>query len=484
MALADFFISLLTFVTIYSLFALGLNVKFGFTGLIDFGHVAYFMIGAYVTVFLAMPAGVSNTYEGIAGLGLATAFAGIPGGDLLGWLVALVLGMAAAALVSLLVGIPTIRLREDYLAITALGIATILNAVFHNERWLFNGSFGIREVHEPLSGAFPVGTGNFQLNLLLFGLPSVAILGYAAYRTAKLVRPLDARPALLGTGATLALAGSVVFVITTMTGLVVDLGVFVLNVDNTIAFLLLVAAVVMGRQALREANDIGALLTLASALLFGLWYFGQPLVALVTEGETAGILLNLFWLYDPSVGTAGGMDYDRFFFLFTLVLLAGAYWWVQRTVNSPYGRVLRAVRDDETVPEALGKPTFRYKIQSLMFGSALAGAAGGLWAANIGFIDPTQFAATVTFFAYTAVIIGGTANNRGVILGTAVFWVINSGTRFLDDFFPSQYAQQLAALRLILIGVILIVILYYRPEGMLGEQDYDIDIGRGGVRDD
>ncbi|WP_338728886.1 branched-chain amino acid ABC transporter permease [Haladaptatus sp. DJG-WS-42] len=484
MALADFFISLMTFVTIYSLFALGLNVKFGFTGLIDFGHVAYFMIGAYVTVFLAMPAGISETYEGISGLGLATMFAGVPGGDLLGWALALVLGMLAAALVSLLVGIPTIRLREDYLAITALGIATILNAVFHNERWLFNGAFGIREIPRPLEAVFPIGTGSFQLNLLIFGLPSVFALGYVGYRTVKVVRPLSARETALGVGTTLALAGSLGFVITTMLGLVVNLGVVSLNVDNTIALLLLVLAVVLGRQALRETDHIGSLLALVSAVLFSLWYLGQPLVKLVTDGNTSDLLLNLFWLYDANAGSAGGLDYDRFFFLFTLVLLAGAYWWVQRTVNSPYGRVLRAVRDDETVPEALGKPTFRYKIQSLMFGSALAGAAGGLWAANIGFIDPTQFASTVTFFAYTAVIIGGTANNRGVILGTAVFWVINSGTRFLDDFFPSEYAQQLAALRLILIGGLLIVILYYRPEGMLGEQDYDIDLGRGGVSDD
>ena len=64
MALADFFVSLLTFVAIYSLFGIGLNVKYGFTGLIDFGHVAYFMIGAYVTVVLTMPAGGGTTYEG------------------------------------------------------------------------------------------------------------------------------------------------------------------------------------------------------------------------------------------------------------------------------------------------------------------------------------------------------------------------------------------------------------------------------------
>ncbi|TKX61969.1 branched-chain amino acid ABC transporter permease, partial [Halorubrum sp. SP9] len=81
---------------------------------------------------------------------------------------------------------------------------------------------------------------------------------------------------------------------------------------------------------------------------------------------------------------------------------------------------------------------------------------------------------TITFYAFTAVIVGGTANNKGVILGTAFFWGIRNGTRFIDV--PSQYSIQLAAARLMLIGIVLILILYYRPEGLLGEQDYDIPL--------
>jgi neutral amino acid transport system permease protein len=298
----------------------------------------------------------------------------------------------------------------------------------------------------------------------VFGLPSLVVLGYLAYRTARVIRPIDRLPALVMTAAVVALAGGFVGLITQGA---------VTAAAGVAGFLV---AGALARRALLDADRVEPVLALAAAELFALWYVVSPLV---TDG-VVDLVLNLLWLFDPNAGAAGGLDYDRLFLLLCLAVLAGAYWWAQRTVNSPYGRVLRAVREDETVAEALGKRTFRYKLQSLGFGSALAGAAGSLWAANLGFIDPTQFASTVTFFAYTAVIIGGTANNRGVVLGTVVFWVINSGTRFLDDFFPAEYAIQLAATRLMLIGTLLIVILYYRPEGILGEQSYAFDVGGGG----
>jgi neutral amino acid transport system permease protein len=410
MALSDFLISLVTFVAIYGLFGLGLNLKFGFTGLIDFGHVAYFMIGGYVTAVLTMPAQITG-YDGLGGYALPALLSAIPGGTLLGWLLGVAVGMLAAAFVSLLVGVPTLRLREDYLAITALGIATILNEVVLSEVWLFNGPFGIRSIHEPAAGAFPLGLGSFTVNLLVFGGLSVAAFAYATYRVARYVRAASGR-----------------------------------------------------RRAL----------AVVVSLAFVAWYFVQPL--LDASNVVVTLQTNLTFLFDPNAGPNGGLDYDRFLMLLSLAFLAGGYWWTQRTINSPYGRVLRAVRDDEDVPRALGKETFRYKIQALLFGSALAGAAGALYTIHIGFISPDQFGAMITFFAFASVIIGGTANNAGVIAGTAVFWAINSGTQFLNDYFPSEYAVQLSASRLILIGVILIVILYYRPEGILGEQDYDISL--------
>jgi len=413
MALADFLITLLTFVAVYGLFGIGLNLKYGFTGLVDFGHVAYFMIGAYVTVVLTMPASVRG-YAGVGGFDLPGLLgAVVPGGALLGWLLGIAGGMVAAALVSLLVGVPTLRLREDYLAITALGVATILTAVFENEEWLFNGPFGVRSVYEPLGGVFPLSLGSFTLNMVAFG--GLSVLSFLA------------------------------------------------------------AAVLLVRYARGAGGRTRALVGVVTGA-FVLWYFVRPLVA---GGGAVELQRNLMWLFDPTAGPEGGLDYDRFFLLFATALLAAGYRWVERTVNSPYGRVLRAVRDDEDVPKALGKATYRYKIQAMMVGSALGGAAGALYAIQLGFISPEQFASTLTFFAFTAVIVGGTANNAGVLLGTAVFWIINSGTRFLNGFVPSEFSVQLAAARLMLIGALLIVILYYRPEGLLGEQAYDVSVDDG-----
>ncbi|MBV0903173.1 branched-chain amino acid ABC transporter permease [Haloarcula salina] len=407
MAVADFLITLVTFIAIYSLFGIGLNLKFGFTGLIDFGHVAYFMVGAYVTVVLTLPADAA-TYGGIGGFDLPGLFAALgPLGSLFGWVLGVVGGMVAAALVSLAVGVPTLRLREDYLAITALGIATILNTVVKDEDWLFNGPYGISGIHKPLVDVFPLSLGSFTVNMAVFGLLSVAVFAYVAY--------------------------------------------WLVN-------------------RFREAGRTGRIAMAVSVGLVSLWYFVMPAI----DGGTVELTKNVLWLFDPTAGPNGGLDYDRFVLILAVGFLAGGYHWVERTINSPYGRVLRAIREDEDVPQALGKETFQYKMQGLMFGSALAGAAGALWAVNIGFVSPDQFASTITFFAFTAVIIGGTANNKGVILGTTVFWAIRNGTRFIDV--PSQYSIQLAAARLILIGAILIVILYYRPQGLLGEQDYDIDL--------
>lgn len=460
MALADFLISLVTFVAIYGLFALGLNLKFGFTGLIDFGHVAYFMIGSYVTAVLTMPASVTG-YDGLGGYALPVLLSGIPGGGVLAWLFAVCVGMIAAAVVSLLVGVPTLRLREDYLAITALGIATILNEVFLNEIWLFNGPYGIQSVYKPASGAFPVSLGSFLVNLVVFGGVSVVVAGYLSYRLGRYLRDVDA------TGAGIAMVAA--------TGVAVTFAALLRGgVFLWVGLLLGLGSVALVREAMRRSTEPERALATFVTVVFVGWYFVQP--AITDPNAVVSFQKNVMFLFDPTAGPNGGLDYDRFFMLVALAFLAAAYWWSQRTINSPYGRVLRAVRDDEDVPRALGKETVRYKIQSLMVGSGLAGAGGSLWAIHLGFISPEQFGPMITFFAFTAVIIGGTANNKGVILGTAVFWAINSGTQFLNDYVSSEYAVQLAAARLILIGVLLIVILYYRPEGVLGEQDYEIDL--------
>lgn len=454
MALADFFITVVTFITVYSIFALGLNLKFGFTGLIDFGHVIYFMIGAYVTVVLTSPA-IMAEYEGLGGYALPELVGVVvPFGDVLGWAVAVGISMVAASLVAMLIGLLTVRLREDYLAITALGLSVILQSVVNNERWLFNGSFGIRQIHRPFGAAFPASLGSIEANLAVFGIASIAtwLLAYALM--ARYVRTLTRR----GTGYVTAIA---VALGVAMVGLVIG------GVAVALVAVGLVGAAGLGRLLWRTGvEQVRPGLVLLGVELFTIWYFVMP--ALLRG--TAELFANVLWLFDPGATAVGGLDYDRFFLVFTAVILWGAYRWSQRTILSPFGRVLVAIREDEEVAEALGKGTFTFKIESFVLGSALAGLAGALWAVTIGFIDPTQFGPLITFFAFVAVIIGGTANNKGVIVGTAVFWLINTGTRFLDDYLAVRASARLASLRIILIGVLLIVILYYRPEGILGEQ--------------
>jgi len=464
MALADFLVSLLTVVSIYTLFGLGLNIKFGFTGLVDFGHVLYFLVGAYVTVVLTIPPGTSG-YQGIGGFGAPEVLSALPLGGLLGWLLALGIAMVAAALVSLAVGVPTLRLREDYLAITALGVATIFHAVVNDERWLFNGPFGVRDVYAPLEGVFPVSLGSFLVNLAVFGLLSVVVLGYLGYRVGGYLRPR--RPTRGGLRARLRRAGR--------------RGPRHRHARRR-------PRARPGRSSPPPASGCSRRASAPATASAGRWRCSRPRCSpcgtsarRCSRSDRRASSRSLVWLFDPTVGTAGGFTYGRFVLLVSVGFLGLAYWWCERTVNSPYGRVLRSIREDESVPEALGKRTFRYKVQSMMFGSALAGAAGGLWATQIGFIDPSQFTAEITFFAFSAVIIGGTANNRGVIVGTIVFWTLYTGTRFLNDFFPAEYATQLAALRLMFIGALLIVILYYRSEGLLGRQTYDTGVTPGVV---
>ncbi len=454
MALADFFITVLTFITVYGIFALGLNVKFGYTGLIDFGHVIYFMIGAYVTVVLTSPP-VMAEYEGLGGFALPAVVGGaVPFGSPLGWAFGVAVAMVAASLVAVLIGLLTIRLREDYLAITALGLSVILQSVVNNERWLFNGSFGVREIHRPLGGAFPLSLGSLEANVAVFGLASLATFGYGYYRAGRYVRAMSRREAKLVTALAAALGLS-------MFGLIVGgAGLGLAGAG------LLVAAWLGRRLAGTGVPSLRPTLALLGVELFSLWYFVFPTVL---RGP-AELFANVLWLFDPGATAVGGLDYDRFFLLASAAVLAGAYRWTQTTIMSPFGRVLVAIREDEDVARSVGKSTFVFKIESFVLGSALAGLAGALWAVTIGFVDPTQFGPLITFFAFVAVIIGGTANNKGVILGTAVFWLINSGTRFLDDYIAVRASARLASLRIVLIGVLLIVILYYRPEGLLGEQ--------------
>jgi len=141
-------------------------------------------------------------------------------------------------------------------------------------------------------------------------------------------------------------------------------------------------------------------------------------------------------------------------------------------VRTPWGRVLRAIREDEDAAASLGKNAFAYKLQSLALGSALGGVAGVFYAWQFSFFSPDDFQPLLTFFAWMIVILGGLGRVWAVPVGALVFGFLFAGTRFLD-FAPLSYldSAERAYVRLIVIGLAIIALVVLRPQGLLGRRD-------------
>jgi ABC-type branched-subunit amino acid transport system permease subunit len=153
------------------------------------------------------------------------------------------------------------------------------------------------------------------------------------------------------------------------------------------------------------------------------------------------------------------------------IILLAATWFM---VRSPWGRTLRAMREDEIAVAALGKDVFRYKLQAFSVGAALAGLAGLFLAWQVSTFTPDDFRPTLTFYAFVIVILGGKTNVWAVPVGAIIFAVIFAGTRFLDFWPLSLFSSgDRAYLRLILVGLALIVLVIWRPQGIFGNRRED-----------
>jgi len=289
----EYLITVVLIAAIYAIFSLGLNLEWGFTGLINFGHVAFMAIGAYTTVLLNL--------NGVA------------------LFPSVITGMALAGLCGGLLGLSALKLRADYLAIVTLGFAEIVRFILLNEDWLTRGPMGLH--------------------------------GYS--------RPF--------------------------------------------------------------------------------------------EDFISG-------------------DYNFFLLLLVLIVLVACYLMLEQLIKSPWGRVLKSIREDEDVPTSLGKNVLSYKIQALMLGSAIAGLAGALLAFYLQYINPRNFMPMETFYAWIAVVVGGSGNNKGTILGAFILWGFFSGTRFAQGYLPLS-PTQIGALRIMFIGLLLILIMMFKPEGLLGKKE-------------
>jgi len=303
--IVSYFVFFISLVMIFGIVAMGLNLQWGFTGLFNAGIAGFYAVGAYTHAIITtppLPGFIANQ--------------GLP------WIVGIVAAMAVTALAAWIIGLATIKLRGDYLAISSFGIATTIQLVTLNWESLTGGSQGMSRIPKPMASMF----------------------------------------------------------------------------DTPFSF-------------------------------------------------------NLF-----------------FMFLLVVIVLA-IYWALERIVHSPWGRVLKAIREDEVAAVALGKSAQRFRMQSFIIGSTLMGLAGALYVSYIGFVSPFDFLPIFTFQIWAMVIVGGSGNNKGALLGALVIWAIwaMSGVA-VTKIVPASYAAQGAAIQVILIGLMLVLSLLFRPRGLIGEK--------------
>jgi branched-chain amino acid transport system permease protein len=149
----------------------------------------------------------------------------------------------------------------------------------------------------------------------------------------------------------------------------------------------------------------------------------------------------------------------------TVAIATVALEYAQRT---PWGRVLRAIREDEDAARALGKNTLLYKLQSLAISAMLGALAGFFLALFLATIHPHDYEPIVTFYAFGVLVLGGLANYRGVAIGAILLWTILEGTRFVE--LPIS-EEKTAALRFAIVGLVLILLMAFRPQGLFGNRE-------------
>ena len=153
-----------------------------------------------------------------------------------------------------------------------------------------------------------------------------------------------------------------------------------------------------------------------------------------------------------------------------LVVVLLLYLTLERLGRSPWGRVLRAVREDETAALALGKNARRFRLQAFAIGGAIMGLGGAAQAHFIGFIAPDNYLPMLTFQVWVMLIVGGSGNNRGAILGAVVVWGLWAiSASIIAAIVPADQQARAASLQIVMIGVALCAILLLRPRGILGE---------------
>ncbi|MFQ6012488.1 MAG: branched-chain amino acid ABC transporter permease [Thermoplasmata archaeon] len=177
------------------------------------------------------------------------------------------------------------------------------------------------------------------------------------------------------------------------------------------------------------------------------------------------------WLTGGQELDVGPVLSNLIIFVIIVVIIVLVYVVMERSTRSPWGRVLKGIREDEDAAAALGKNTFRYKVQVFVIGSMIMGAAGALFAHWFRVAEAnTSFVPADTFLIWIMLIIGGSGNNKGAILGAFLVWGLFALTILFTSQLPEFLRLNFSFIRLAAVGAILILLMIYRPQGILGEE--------------
>ena len=365
---------------VYAIAAIGLNVQFGYTGLLNFGQAGFMACGAY-------------------GLGMTAHFFHI------NFWFGIGIGIGFAVVLGLIMGVPTLRLRSDYLAIVTIAVAEVIRLTVRSVRFkkYFGGSDGINEFSGPYRRLNPfVESARYPLS------------------------PFEAPPvvAALALGAFAAIA----FVIGRFGG----------------------SGIHARRPAITER---------AASIGLGLVTF-LVLVGAATQVEYTG-----YSLFTVTTG-------------WVLVAVLAVFVWA--LMRSPWGRVLKAIREDEDAVRSLGKSVYSYKMQALILGGVIATFAGMMFSVERGSVQPDNYSRDVTFYVLTALVLGGAAKVSGSIIGPMLFWgllafinatlnavVANNGGKL---WILIESPSQIGPVRFMIVGLMLILLMVFRPQGLFGNR--------------
>jgi branched-chain amino acid transport system permease protein len=225
-----------------------------------------------------------------------------------------------------------------------------------------------------------------------------------------------------------------------------------------------IAAAIVGAATLRLKSDYLAITTFGVAVVV-------QLVALNAQSLTGGPF-GVGFIPRPFSSLA---ETPFLFNLSNLAVVAVVtlvvYLALEHLARSPWGRVLKALREDERAAISLGKSARFYRVQAFAVGGAIMGLAGAVQAHFIGFIAPDNYVPTLTFQVWVMLIVGGSGSNKGAVIGSILVWAIWAGSGALTSvlFTPEQQARA-ASLQIVAIGVMLCVILLVRPNGIFGDR--------------